>query len=227
MLHYAKQTFPNIDVVAGNVVTRNQAYHLIKFGADGLRIGMGSGSICTTQEVMACGRPQATAVYNVSSIAHEYGVPTIADGGVATTGHIIKGLALGASCVMMGSMLAGTEEAPGEYFYKDGARLKKYRGMGSAEAMTKGSANRYLAQDEKIRVAQGVSGAVVDKGSMRGYLPYLVTGVRQGLQDLGVKSLTDLHAGVRDQTVRFQLRSSAAQVEGNVHGLYTYEKSRI
>eukprot|EP00542_Grammatophora_oceanica_P007364 CAMPEP_0194069100 /NCGR_PEP_ID=MMETSP0009_2-20130614/87456_1 /TAXON_ID=210454 /ORGANISM="Grammatophora oceanica, Strain CCMP 410" /LENGTH=448 /DNA_ID=CAMNT_0038722261 /DNA_START=16 /DNA_END=1362 /DNA_ORIENTATION=+ len=238
MVAFLKQTFQKdgVDVIAGNVVTPRQAYHLIQAGADGLRVGMGIGSICTTQEVCAVGRAQASAVYHISKFAKPFGVPVVADGGIKSTGHITKALCLGAGCVMMGSMLAGTDEAPGEYFYQDGVRLKRYRGMGSLEAMSReGGDKRYVwengssssacsASTASVKVAQGVSGAVQDKGTLRRYIPYLIQGVRHGLQDAGIRSVEEAQEFLYNDKLRFEIRSPAAQKEGGVHGLHSYQK---
>jgi IMP dehydrogenase len=229
MIRYIKEHHPDVDVIGGNVVTRAQARGLIAAGADGLRVGMGPGSICTTQGVMAVGRPQATAVYQTASVGREAGVPITADGGVSTLGHMAKALSLGASAVMMGYMFAGTEEAPGEYFYENGVRLKRYRGMASIEAMAAGGDKRYetKADDRKVKVAQGVSGSVLDKGPLDEYVPYLVQGLRQSLQDMGIRSVTALHGALVSGDLRFERRSAAAQVEGGVHGLHSYSDSGL
>lgn len=227
MIKYIKKTYPNIDVIAGNIVTEEQAEGLIKAGADALRIGMGPGSICTTQETMAVGRPQATAIYHTYKIASKNNVPVIADGGISTIGHIMKAISFGAHTVMMGGLLAGTSESPGEYIYREGVRLKKYRGMASIEAMKEGGNKRYFAGENDIKVAQGVAGTVIDRGSLIDFIPYLENGLKHAFQDAGFIRISDLHKGMIDGKLRLQIRSVSSIKEGGVHDLYQHEKHML
>ena len=228
MVGYIKGRYPHVDVIAGNVVTRQQAETLIHAGADALRVGMGPGSICITQNMMAVGRPQATAVYRTAEFARKYGVPVLADGGINGIGPMAKALALGASAVMLGNLLAGTQEAPGEYFYDNGVRVKRYRGMASLEAMGQGGAKRYLTdRNDPIKVPQGVSGTVVDKGSLVDYVPYLMKGLQQAFQDMGYADIPSLHAALWEGRLRLERRTPNAAAEGSVHSLVSYETPRF
>ncbi len=224
MIRWAKGKYPGLQIIAGNVVTTGQCAGLIEAGADALRVGMGSGSICITQETVAVGRSQASAVYYCSRFCRQKGVPVIADGGITSIGHVAKALAIGGSAVMLGSLLAGTEEAPGEYFYESGVKVKRYRGMGSPEAIAARGARRYMERDEAIKVAQGVSGTVVDKGSVVDYVPYLMQGLRHALQDVGCNSIAELYEASVAGRVRFEQRTPSARVEGGVHGLHSFQE---
>ncbi|KAG7137353.1 hypothetical protein HYQ45_005316 [Verticillium longisporum] len=199
LLPLALVPFPGLDVIGGNVVTREQAATLIAAGVDGLRIGMGSGSACITQEVMAVGRPQAAAVYSVSSFAARFGVPCIADGGVQNVGHVVKGLSLGAS----------TD--------------KKAGGGGKDSQKSNAGTARYFSEGDSVLVAQGVTGSVAHRGPISKFVPYLAAGLKHSMQDCGMQSLTELHESVADGTLRFELRTSSAQMEGNVN-MESYEK---
>ncbi len=227
---FCKLNSKRVDIIGGNVVTDRQAETLLEAGVDGLRVGQGNGSICTTQEVCGVGRGQASAIFHVESIAFKYNVPIIADGGIASSASITKALAFGASTVMMGGMFAGTDESPGDFIYKDGVRLKKYRGMGSKTARnetTHGTAvkSRYNCSQKDIFVPQGVSGCVLSKGSILDYVPYLAQAVKHGFQNIGCKSVHELRHNVKGGYVTFELRSIGAQKEGMVHHLYSYESS--
>ncbi len=224
MIREIKKNHPEVDVLAGNVVTTNQCEHLIDAGADGIRIGMGPGSICITQDTMAVGRAQATAVYQCARYCRTRKIPVVADGGINNTGALGKALALGANVGMMGSMFAGTQETPGDYFYKDGMRVKKYRGMASVEAMERGGGKRYMYSNRNIKVAQGVSGLVVDKGSVYDLVPYLIQSLRQSFQDMGHRTIEELHQALENDGIRFERRSPSAQREGGVHGLMAYDE---
>ena len=227
MLKFIKENFPGVEVIAGNVVTTQQCQALIEAGADGLRVGMGPGSICITQTMMAVGRPQATAVYRCARFAKESGVPVIADGGIQGIGHVAKAMAIGAGTVMAGYLLAGTAESPGDYFYENGVRVKRYRGMASVEAMTAGGGKRYLTEDDKVIVPQGVTGTVPDRGSLVDYVPYLVKGLHQAFQDMGMRTVPILRDALYSGGLRFEHRTAAAQAEGSVHSLYSYREPKF
>ena len=222
MIKHIKKNYPHIEVIGGNVVTAKQCKSLIDAGVDALRVGMGSGSICITQEATAVGRAQGSAVYHCARYAREYAkIPVIADGGIANTGCIVKALSLGASTVMLGAMLAGTSESPGECYYEGGVRLKKYRGMASLEAMEKGGGKRYYEEDN-TRIVQGVSGTVVDKGSVTHFGNYVIKSLLHSMQSLGYRMVKDLHEGLYNGTLSFEAKTPSAQGEGAVHDLYSY-----
>lgn len=175
----------DVDVIAGNIATKEAAEDLIAAGADGLRVGIGPGSICITRQVAGVGVPQLHAIASVADVASEYGVPVIADGGIKTSGDIVKAIAAGADCVMLGNLLAGTKEACGELVEKDGKKFKVYRGMGSKEVLEK------LDRYSKL-VPEGVSGLVPYKGSVREVLKKLVGGLKSGMGYVGASNLEEL-----------------------------------
>lgn len=176
---------------------------------------------------MACGRPQATAIYQTSQLAKKYEIPIIADGGISSIGDLVKAIVLGAHVGMMGGLLAGTDEAPGEFYYRNGVRLKRYRGMASPDVIKERGANRYLSENSEIRVAQGVSGSVIARGSLTSFVPYLIQGMKHAFQDLGVSSIAKVHELLDAEKIRVERRSPSAQLEGKVHNLYDYENPII
>jgi IMP dehydrogenase len=220
LLTFIKQSFPSVQVIAGNIVRPSQAIKLIEAGADGLRVGMGVGSVSTTQVSRAVGRPQLSTIYHCARIGREHGIPVIADGGLKNTGTITKALALGASAVMMGSLLAGVEESPGEYFFQDGIQLKRYRSI-SASGYVEGLNS---PKEKSALLSSGVSGSVADKGPLGRYLPFLCQSIRHGLQDMGLISIEKMHLAMLQGNLRFELRSTSAQREGGVHDLHSFSQ---
>jgi len=220
LIRWTKKYYPHIQVIAGNVVTAAGCRALMEAGADGIRVGMGCGSICTTQEVGGIGRGQATAVYECAEVCREFGVPIIADGGISKSADIVKALSLGASTVMLGSLLASTTEAPGSGQLKNGIFFKEYRGMGSLSAMDRGSAVRYGTEQSQVRVPEGVSGLVPSKGSISSWIPYLTQGIRQGLHKIGAQNIGQLHKLLVLNQLELERRSDSAKKEGGIHGLY-------
>jgi IMP dehydrogenase len=210
-----KKMAPEVQVVAGNVATAEATRALIDAGADGIKVGIGPGSICTTRVVAGVGVPQLTAVMESAKEAKKSGVPIIADGGLRTSGDIAKALAAGASCVMVGSLLAGTEEAPGDTFLYQGRTYKSYRGMGSVGAMARGSADRYFQQDIKDQlklVPEGIEGQVPYKGPARDVIHQLVGGVKAAMGYTGSRTIEDLQA--RAKFIRI---TNAGLRESHVH----------
>jgi IMP dehydrogenase len=214
-VQWAKRTYPQLQVVAGNVATADAARALAEAGADGVKVGIGPGSICTTRVVAGVGVPQVTAINDVAGALDGSGIPLIADGGIRYSGDVAKALAAGAYCVMMGSMLAGTEEAPGDVVLYQGRSYKSYRGMGSLGAMVEGAADRYFqdpaANQEKL-VPEGIEGRVPYKGSVLSILYQLCGGVRASLGYCGCASIDDM----RTRTSFVEI-TSAGMRESHVH----------
>ncbi|EGQ15887.1 inosine-5'-monophosphate dehydrogenase [Prevotella dentalis DSM 3688] len=197
-LHEVKSTFPGVDVVVGNIATGEAARYLVDNGADAVKVGIGPGSICTTRVVAGVGVPQLSAVYDVYSALKGTDVPLIADGGLRYSGDIVKALAAGGSCVMVGSLVAGTEESPGETIIYNGRKFKSYRGMGSLEAMGQknGSRDRYFqgdTNDVKKLVPEGIAGRVPYKGTVQEVIYQLVGGLRSGMGYCGASTIGSLH----------------------------------
>ncbi|MCK8817094.1 IMP dehydrogenase [Natroniella sulfidigena] len=192
MVSKVREDYPDLDIIAGNVATAEATRDLIEAGADVVKVGVGPGSICTTRVVAGVGVPQVTAVYDCAKVADEYGASVIADGGIKYSGEIVKALAAGAKAVMLGSLLAGTEEAPGEKEIYKGRSYKVYRGMGSIGAMRQGSKDRYFQEDDKKLVPEGIEGMVPYKGELAETLYQLVGGLRSGMGYCGTATIEDL-----------------------------------
>lgn len=217
-LKQVKAAFPNVDVIVGNVATGAAAKYLVDNGADAVKVGIGPGSICTTRVVAGVGVPQLTAVYDVYSALQGTGVPLIADGGLRYSGDIVKALAAGGSCVMIGSLVAGTEESPGETIIFNGRKFKSYRGMGSLEAMEQknGSRDRYFqndVRDVKKLVPEGIAGRVPYKGTVQEVIYQLTGGLRSGMGYCGAPSIEKLH------DAKFTRITNAGVMESHPHDI--------
>jgi len=215
-LREAKASFPNVDIVVGNVATGEAAKMLVDNGADAVKVGIGPGSICTTRIVAGVGVPQLSAVYDVYSTLKGTGVPLIADGGLRYSGDIVKALAAGGSCVMIGSLVAGTEESPGDTIIYNGRKFKSYRGMGSLEAMEQGSKDRYFqadTKDVKKLVPEGIAGRVPYKGTVQEVIYQLTGGLRSGMGYCGAPSIERLH------DARFTRITNAGVNESHPHDI--------
>jgi IMP dehydrogenase len=212
-LAFLKSSF-DVDVVAGNIATADAARDLIALGADAIKVGIGPGSICTTRVVTGVGMPQLSAIMAVAEVTAAAGIPLIADGGIKQTGDIAKAIAAGADAVMIGSMLAGTSEAPGENLLRDGRRYKAYRGMGSLGAMSGGSADRYFQEDAKKLVPEGVEGMVAYKGPVEDVLFQMVGGLRSSMGYCGTATLAELRRDARFVTI-----TQASLIEGHPHDI--------
>jgi IMP dehydrogenase len=210
-----KRLSNSVQVVAGNVATTDGAQALIDSGADAIKVGIGPGSICTTRIVAGVGVPQLTAIMDSVEAAKKQNIPVIADGGIKYSGDLAKALAAGADCAMVGSLLAGTDETPGEVFLYQGRSYKSYRGMGSVAAMARGSADRYFQQDIKDAlklVPEGVEGQVAYKGPAANVLHQLAGGLRAAMGYVGARTIDDFH-----DKAEFVRISSAGLRESHVH----------
>lgn len=188
-----KEAFPHIQIIAGNIATSDAAIALIEAGADCVKVGIGPGSICTTRIIAGIGVPQITAIYDVACVAKKRGVKVVADGGIKYSGDIVKALAAGADAVMLGSMVAGCEESPGENEVYQGRQFKSYRGMGSLAAMGKGSTDRYFQTNSKKLVPEGVEGRVAYRGMLSDTIYQLMGGLRAGMGYTGCRNISELH----------------------------------
>lgn len=213
-VHHLRKQYPDLVIVAGNVATGEGTRDLIEAGASVVKVGIGPGSICTTRVVAGIGVPQITAIYDCATVARQYGVPIIADGGIRYSGDIVKALAAGADAVMLGSLFAGTEEAPGESEIYQGRRFKVYRGMGSLGAMQAGSSDRYFQENAQKLVPEGIEGRVPYKGPLADTVYQLIGGLRAGMGYCGVANLQELK-----EKTRFIRITNASLRESHPHDI--------